>query len=191
MWKKEDGKSPAAQDISTTHGAAVNASSAPVPSSSSSRETAPPSPASYNAAPRGEASISQGIRIKGEVTGSEDLFVDGHVEGKLSLTNGNLTIGPNGTVKADVTAREVVVRGRVEGKVSGRDKVLLGSTGQVNGEVQTDRLAIEDGAMLRGRVEAGRQPSKGVEGQAVAVGAASSGTKGGSTVSTGSGTVAI
>jgi cytoskeletal protein CcmA (bactofilin family) len=121
-------------------------------------------PVSSNAA----ACISQGIKIKGEVTGSEDLFVDGHVEGKLSLTNGCLTIGPNGQVKADVTAREVIVRGTVEGKVSGRDKVVLGSTGQVTGEVQTDRLAIEDGAMLRGKVEAGKHPVKTVEAQAAA-----------------------
>jgi len=93
--------------------------------------------------------------------GSEDLFVDGVVEGKLSLTtNSCLTIGPNGSVKADVIAREVIVRGKIEGKVTGRDRVQLWSTGQVTGEVQTDRLSIEDGALLRGRVEAGRQPNK-------------------------------
>jgi cytoskeletal protein CcmA (bactofilin family) len=86
------------------------------------------------------------------------------VEGKLSLTtNSCLTIGPNGSVKADVTAREVIVRGKIEGKVTGRDRVHLSSTGEVTGEVQTDRLAIEDGALLRGKVEAGRQPSKASE----------------------------
>ena len=132
--------------------------------------------------PRAAACISQGIRIKGEVTGSEDLFVDGQVDGKLSLTNGSLTIGPNGTVKADVSAREVIVRGKVEGKVSGRDKVQLWSTGQVNGEVQTDRLAIEDGALLRGKVEAGRQPGKASESAAVAS-AATGGGKQSSAVS--------
>jgi cytoskeletal protein CcmA (bactofilin family) len=63
-------------------------------------------------------------------------------------------------VKADVIAREVIVRGKIEGKVTGRDRVQLWSTGQVTGEVQTDRLSIEDGALLRGRVEAGRQPNK-------------------------------
>jgi cytoskeletal protein CcmA (bactofilin family) len=62
-----------------------------------------------------------------------------------------------------VTAREVIVRGKIEGKVTGRDKVQLWSTGQVIGEVQTDRLAIEDGALLRGRVEAGKQPNKTAE----------------------------
>jgi cytoskeletal protein CcmA (bactofilin family) len=98
--------------------------------------------------------------VKGEVTGSEDLFVDGLVDGKLNLTNGSLTVGPNGTVKADVYAREVIVRGKIEGKVTGREKVQLWSTGQVLGEVQTDRLAIEEGALLKGKVEAGKQPAK-------------------------------
>ena len=97
------------------------------------------------------------------MTGSEDLFVDGLVDGKLNLTNGSLTIGPNGCVKADVNAREVIVRGRIEGKVTGRDKVQLWSTGQVTGEVQTERLAIEEGALLRGKVEAGKLPVKASE----------------------------
>src|SRR6266566_1681553 len=154
MWKKEDSKpegvsgSPAAPAISAT-------SSSPTTSSMPSVSGAVPSSS------RAAACISQGIKIKGEVMGSEDLFVDGVVEGKLSLTtNSCLTIGPNGSVKADVSAREVIVRGKIEGKVTGRDRVQLWSTGQVTGEVQTDRLSIEDGALLRGRVEAGRQPNK-------------------------------
>ena len=174
MWKKEDGKTPGTPEISTTPVAPVaNSSSLPV------RETAP-SPAAPVSS-RAAACISQGITIKGEVTGSEDLFVDGQVDGKLNLTNGSLTIGPNGRVKADISAREVIVRGKVEGKVSGRDKVALWSTGQVNGEVQTDRLAIEDGALLRGRVEAGKQPGRALEAQAGA-----SGAKQASAVSSGS-----
>src|SRR6266566_200210 len=157
MWKKEDSKpegvsgSPAAPAISAT-------SSSPTTSSMPSVSGAVPTSS------RAAACISQGIRIKGEVTGSEDLFVDGMVEGKLSLTtNSCLTVGPNGHVKADVSAREVIVRGKIEGKVTGRDKVQLWSTGQVTGEVQTDRLAIEDGALLRGKVEAGRQTNKPAE----------------------------
>jgi len=71
----------------------------------------------------------QGIRIKGEVTGSEDLFVDGLVDGKLNLTNGSLTIGPNGTVKADVYAREVIVRGKIEGKLRAGRKCNYGVPG--------------------------------------------------------------
>ena len=153
MWKKDDLKPEGISGNSAT----------PANSATSSSTATASTPAGSGAVPtssRVAACISQGIKIKGEVTGSEDLFVDGVVDGKLSLTNGSLTIGPNGTVKADVTAREVIVRGKVEGKVTGRDKVQLWSTGEVTGEVQTDRLAIEDGALLRGKVEAGRQPSK-------------------------------
>ena len=154
MWKKEDAKP---EGVSGNSATPVNSAalSSPATASTPSISSAPPNSS------RAAACISQGIKIKGEVTGSEDLFVDGVVEGKLSLTtNSCLTIGPNGHVKADVLAREVIVRGKIEGKVTGRDKVQLWSTGQVTGEVQTDRLAIEDGALLRGRVEAGRQPNK-------------------------------
>src|SRR5438876_10154623 len=150
MWKKEDAKPEGVTGNSAT----------PVNSATSSSPATASTPSSSLAtSSRAAACISQGIRIKGEVTGSEDLFVDGMVEGKLSLTtNSCLTVGPNGHVKADVLAREVIVRGKIEGKVTGRDRVQLWSTGQVTGEVQTDRLSIEDGAPLLGRVEAGRQP---------------------------------
>jgi cytoskeletal protein CcmA (bactofilin family) len=184
MWKKEDGKPQAVPEISTTPAGAI---STPSPAPSPIRET----PREVSVSSKAAACISQGIRIKGEVTGSEDLFVDGQVDGKLSLTNGSLTIGPNGRVKADVSAREVIVRGTVEGKVSGRDKVQLWSTGQVIGEVQTDRLAIEDGAMLRGKVEAGKHPGKTGEAQAAAAaGGTSSAGKSSGPVSMSSGTAA-
>jgi cytoskeletal protein CcmA (bactofilin family) len=184
MWKKEDGKPQGVPEIST---APTGATTTPNTAPTTVRETPATLPLSSKAA----ACISQGIRIRGEVTGSEDLFVDGQVDGKLSLTNGSLTIGPNGLVKADVTAREVIVRGKVEGKVSGREKVQLWSTGQVIGEVQTDRLAIEDGAMLRGKVEAGKQPNKPAESQAAAAaGGSHSGGKSSSAISMNSGTAA-
>src|SRR5260370_13720039 len=148
MGKKDDSKPEAVSGSPATPVGSATPSSTP-------NVSTPPLSGAPPASTRAAACISQGIKIKGEVTGSEDLFVDGVVEGKLSLTtNSCLTIGPNGHVKADVQAREVIVRGKIEGKVTGRDKVQLWSTGQVTGEVQTDRLAIEDGALLRGRVEA-------------------------------------
>ena len=159
MWKKEDAKP---QGISESSGASASAGAGATHTSTASNPVALP------VSPRAMACISQGIRIKGEVTGSEDLFVDGVVDGKLNLTNGSLTIGPNGSVRADVTAREVVVRGKIEGNVTGRDRVQLWSTGQVTGEVRTERLAIEDGALLKGRVEAGKQPVKATEQKAAA-----------------------
>ena len=162
MWKKEDAKP---QGVSDSLVAPV--SSAPV--SSNNPVSTPATPTAIPVSPRGAACISHGIKIKGEVTGSEDLYVDGVVEGKLTLTtNSCLTVGPNGSVKADLNAREIIVRGKVEGKITARDKVQLGSTGQVTGEVQTDRLTIEDGALLRGKVEAGKQLSKVPEAKAAA-----------------------
>jgi cytoskeletal protein CcmA (bactofilin family) len=167
MWKKEDLKSQGVPEISA---ASVNSAA---PSSAGAvvapRENSPALPVS----PRAVACISQGIRIKGEVHGSEDLFIDGHVEGKLEIGNASLTVGPNGSVKADINAREVIVRGRIEGKVIGREKVQLWSTGHVTGEVQTERLAIEEGGTLRGKVEAGKIEAKPVEARAASAGAGS------------------
>jgi len=172
MWRKEDSKPSGSADASSVPAAPAGvtpiASSVATPKSS----LAPSSPATIS--PRTSASISQGIKIKGEVTGSEDLYVDGQVEGKLNLTNGTLTIGPNGVVKADVDAREVLVSGRIDGNITGRDRIQLSSTGQVSGEVRTERLAIEEGAMLRGKVEAGKVPSKIAEVRAAAAAAVAS-----------------
>ncbi len=180
MWKKEDSKP---EGVSGNPATPANAA---ISSSTATASTPSVSGAPANSS-RAAACISQGIKIKGEVTGSEDLFVDGVVDGKLNLANGSLTIGPNGHVKADVNAREVIVRGKIEGKVTGRDKVQLWSTGQVTGEVQTDRLAIEDGALLHGKVEAGRQTSKTTD---IKAAAATATAKSGDTTSLNSGTAA-
>jgi cytoskeletal protein CcmA (bactofilin family) len=176
VWKKEDVKSQGLPENSPGNPAAV-----PVPVGSAPRETNAGLPASS----KGSASISQGIRIKGEVTGSEDLFVDGQVDGKVNLSNGSLTVGPNGQVKADIFAREVIVRGRVDGKIVGREKIQLWSTGNVAGDLQTERLTIEDGAVLRGRVEI--ETGKPVDKHTEARGAAAGTSKGGAvSVSSGS-----
>jgi len=168
MWKKEEVKSQGLPE-----NVPGNSANSPAPVSSAPREASDSLPVST----KSSACISQGIRIKGEVTGSEDLFVDGHVEGKLNLSNGSLTVGPNGEVKADIFAREVIVRGRVDGKIVGREKIQLWSTGNVAGDLQTERLMIEDGAVLRGRVEieTGKPIDKHAEARSAAAGAAKSG----------------
>jgi len=169
VWKKEDVKSQAVPE----NPSAISTSPAlPAIGGSPTRE-----PSSAPVSSKASACISQGIRIKGEVTGSEDLFVDGHVEGKLNLSNGSLTVGPNGEVKADIFAREVIVRGRVDGKIVGREKIQLWSTGNVAGDLQTERLSIEDGAVLRGRVEieTGKPLDKFSEARGAAAGASRSG----------------
>lgn len=143
MWKKEDVKSQGAAENSPGSSAPAAAHNLSTP-----RDASPAAPA-----PQSSGVIGQGIRIKGEVTASEDLFIDGHIEGKLNLNNTKLTVGPNGQVKADIFAREVVVLGRVDGKIVGRERIQLGSTSNVAGDLQTERLAIEDGALLRGKIE--------------------------------------
>ncbi len=168
MWKKEDVKTQVVPER-----AAGFSTGSPTASSSPAREASAGLPVSSKAS----ACVTQGIRIKGEVTGSEDLFLDGPFEGKVNLSNGSLTVGPNGEVKADIFAREVIVRGRVDGKIVGREKIQLWSTGNVAGDLQTERLMIEDGAVLRGRVEieTGRPIDKRDEARGVAAGSSKGG----------------
>ena len=153
MWKKEESKPQGVTEFSTTP---TNS----VPATNSSNVNAS---ANVPVSSRAAACISQGIRIKGEITGKEDLFIDGNLEGKLDLSGASVTVGPNGKVKADIQAREIIVRGSVNGKLSGRDRVQLWNSGSVIGEVQTERLAIEDGAVLRGKVEAGKPHGRNSE----------------------------
>jgi cytoskeletal protein CcmA (bactofilin family) len=105
------------------------------------------------------ACVSQGIKIKGELSGTEDLFIDGSVEGKVSLGNSMVTVGPNAVVKADITAREVVVRGRVEGKLYGSERIQIWHTARINGDMKSERVAIEEGSELHGHMEAGKASS--------------------------------
>src|SRR5262250_1614746 len=160
MWRKEEPKSQGVAEPVMPPSAAPPQSS--TPSSAPVAAVGSPLPLS----PRASACISQGIRIKGEVIGKEDLFVDGTVEGKLDLGTASCTIGPNGKVKADISAREVIVRGHVDGKIDGTERVQLWNTGRVAGEVRTERLAIEDGAILRGKVEAGKPRGRSQESSA-------------------------
>jgi cytoskeletal protein CcmA (bactofilin family) len=106
------------------------------------------------------AHIGKSVVIKGELSGSEDLYVDGSVDGKIELRNHSLTVGPNGKVKADVSAKSVVIQGALDGSVIASDRVELKKSAVVNGDVTTQRIAIEEGAFLRGKVdiqkEAGR-----------------------------------
>src|SRR5713101_9112188 len=158
MWRKDEAKPQGVPPAPV-----LAAASFPQPSASSAPASTAVTPSSLPVSPRASACIAQGIKIKGEITGKEDLFVDGTVEGKLEMGNGTVTIGPNGKVKADISAREVIVRGNVDGKIEGTERVQLWNSGRVTGEVRTERLAIEDGALLRGKVEAGKAQSRSAE----------------------------
>jgi len=162
MWRKEEGRQHNPNEISTSSG---NPTTSTVPAQAPG--AAPPSskssPATAQVSPNAVACLSQGIRIKGEISGGEDLFIDGAVEGKVNFQNSILTVGPNATVKADIVAREIVVRGRVEGKLEGADRVHIWHTARVNGDIRADRVAIEEGAELHGKMEAGKAPTRSGE----------------------------
>jgi cytoskeletal protein CcmA (bactofilin family) len=151
MWRKEDGKPSVSPEISTGSGSPATSFSV----SSGSKDVSSNLPVSSKAT----ACVSQGIKIKGEVNGDEDLFIDGQIEGKITLGKAVMTIGPNATVKADITAREVVVRGRVQGKLTGAERIQIWSTARVNGDLKADRIAIEEGAELHGNIEVGKLTS--------------------------------
>jgi cytoskeletal protein CcmA (bactofilin family) len=106
------------------------------------------------------AHIGKSVVIKGELSGSEDLYVDGNVEGSIELRNHSLTVGPNGTVKANVSAKAVVVQGKLDGTVSASDRVELRKSAVVNGDVTTQRIAIEEGAFLKGKVDIQKEAGK-------------------------------
>ena len=100
--------------------------------------------------------ITSTLLIKGEVRGSDDLYVDGEVQGTIHLSNGRVTVGPHGKISADVDAREIIVRGKVQGALRGRDRVEIGSTGEVRGNIATMRIAIGEGAQIHSKVEIAR-----------------------------------
>jgi cytoskeletal protein CcmA (bactofilin family) len=99
------------------------------------------------------AQIGKSVVIKGELSGSEDLYVDGHVEGSIALKNYSLTVGPNGQVKASVESKAVVVQGKLEGNVQASDRVELRKSAIVTGDITTQRIAIEEGAYLKGKID--------------------------------------
>ena len=99
------------------------------------------------------AQIGKSVVIKGELSGSEDLYVDGQVEGSISLKNNSLTVGPHGQVKASVEAKGIVVQGKLDGNVLASDRVDLRKSAIVTGDISTQRISIEEGAFLKGKVD--------------------------------------
>jgi len=99
------------------------------------------------------ARIGKSLLIRGEVKGSEDLYVDGRVEGTITLTESRLTVGPNAVLAADMSARDVLIQGNVQGNISANGRVELRAGCSMIGDIRAMRLAIEDNAMFRGKVD--------------------------------------
>jgi len=102
---------------------------------------------------KGTVNIGKSVVIKGELTGSEDLTIEGHVEGKIELRQNVLTIGPNGKIKAQVFAKSVIILGEVTGNVTASEKVDLRDNGSVDGDITSPRVAIAEGAHFRGSID--------------------------------------
>jgi cytoskeletal protein CcmA (bactofilin family) len=100
--------------------------------------------------------IGKSIRIEGSITGEADLYIDGQVEGSVSIQNASVTVGPNGVAQADIKADEVTVIGKLKGKVTSKDRISIAKTGSLEGEVTTSRIAVEDGAIFRGSINIAR-----------------------------------
>jgi len=128
------------------------------------RAVPPPPPVEAPSRPQAvtgeQATISKGLFIKGEITGSESLYIDGKVEGSLNLPGNRVTIGRNGQVAANITAREIVVLGKVKGNVSASDRVDIRAEGSLNGDVAAARISIEDGAFFKGGIDIRKPETK-------------------------------
>jgi cytoskeletal protein CcmA (bactofilin family) len=145
MWKKDEMPMP---------GTAPEADRTPRPERE--RERAPSLSAS--GAPGERATIGRSITIRGDVTGDEDLLIQGRVDGSVDLKQHSVTVGADGEVKASIVGRVVIVEGSVEGNIRSEEQVVLRSSARVQGDITAPRLVLEDGARFRGGVDMGEVP---------------------------------
>lgn len=118
-----------------------------------------------------QATIGRSLVIKGEVSGAESLYVDGRIEGTITVSDHRVTIGRNGNVTANINAREVVIMGKVKGNIQCSDRLDIRGEGSLTGDVITQRISVEDGAVLKGSVQVraaekahpGQQQAKPIE----------------------------
>jgi cytoskeletal protein CcmA (bactofilin family) len=162
MWKRDDAVKPA-----PTGGGPAPAGTGQTTQNNINPSPAPEAARSSDASrgmEKGPVNIGKSVIIKGELTGSEDLTIEGHVEGKIELRQNVLTIGPNGKIKAQVFAKSVVILGEVIGNVTASEKVDLRDNGSVDGDIAAPRVAIAEGAHFRGSIDMQRAGVKGGEG---------------------------
>ena len=109
---------------------------------------------------RATARLGASLHVKGEISGNEDLLIDGSVEGLVQLDERKLTVGATAKVTADIIAREVVVYGTVKGNLRAKDRIEIKKDGSVIGDLTTSRISIEDGAYFKGSIEIDKSPEK-------------------------------
>jgi cytoskeletal protein CcmA (bactofilin family) len=133
----------------------------PLATTSTPATVAPPRETPKMTEPRGDVGhIGKSVQIRGELTGSEDLYLDGEVEGTIDLRDHSLIIGPNGKIKATLTARDLVVHGRIEGNVTASGRVELRKSSTLIGDISTQRIVIEDGAFFKGAIDIKEKDAK-------------------------------
>src|SRR5262245_46307395 len=155
MWKRDEAPKPSTP-------------AAPAPAAHQPVSTASVPQPENRRIERDVVNIGKSVVIKGELNGSEDLTIEGHVEGKIELKDHVLTIGPNGRIKAQVLAKSVIVLGEVNGNVTATEKVDIRDGGSVDGDIISPRVAIAEGAHFRGTVDMQRKAAPGQQ-QAQAV----------------------
>lgn len=155
MWKPRPDEKPASSNPPSQP--ALNPSSTPGPNVM--RETRQPEQARISEPVRNEvaAHIGKSVLVKGELSGSEDLYLDGEVEGTIELRDHTLTVGPNGRLRAHISAREVIIHGKAEGNVTASERVELKKSCVLVGDISTQRIVIEDGAFFKGSVDLHRE----------------------------------
>jgi len=143
-------------------GSMASAASAP----HAARETARPTDTGRTTVKGGVemANIGKSITIKGDLTGKEDLVIEGTVEGRVDLPEAQLTVGQTGTIQAEIHAKAIVVVGKVSGNIYGSDRIEIQSTGIVNGDVTAPRLIVAEGAVLNGAIQMNGKQSSGASG---------------------------
>ena len=161
MWKRDDAVKPAppGAPAGTPQSTPVTQNVNPAPASEPVRSSD-----TLRGMEKGPVNIGKSVVIKGELTGSEDLTIEGHVEGKIELRQNVLTIGPNGKIKAQVFAKSVIILGEVTGNVTATEKVDLRDNGSVDGDIAAPRVAIAEGAHFRGSIDMQRAGGKTGEG---------------------------
>jgi cytoskeletal protein CcmA (bactofilin family) len=154
MWKRDDAPRQPAPATPTT----PPTQTAPPPAAVdvAPAVTARPTPGAGERAPMSMGNIGKSVIIKGELSGSEDLTIEGQVEGKIELNNNTLTIGTNAKIKAQVFAKTVVVLGEVTGNITASEKVDIRDNGSVDGDITSPKVAIAEGAHFRGAIDMNR-----------------------------------
>ncbi|GEM_PF-83715 len=143
MWNRKEEPAPPVSQAPAT---------AP-PVREAAREVRPPEPPRESALRGGIATIGKNLVVKGNISGGEDLYVDGEVEGSIELKDNNITVGPNGRLKANLHARDIVVLGRLQGNVKAVERLEIRKTGSLIGDIITARVVIEDGAYFKGSID--------------------------------------